>query len=335
MSFFFKPTITFDENPKKTYLPGDRVSGVVTVDNAKPLKARSVIINWSGTTKTWGIKLLHPSCCKTLFKKSEMVWCAKDGENELPAGKHEYPFCFVLPMDCPPTFKGTNGENKYKVEVEIDRPWNIKNRVVERFIVNRDMEFVFANDFPWTYRCRFNSGIIFQSGPVIVKCHMAKQVFKPGDPVNLIFDITNNSGSRVKTLFAQLGKRTHYHSRSQPSACSFTRDSCPLSVDHQLLKKTYYGKPIQLPIDLAPHSEGTYNISFNLPVRATQPSFESGLMSFGYFFGIGIRVANTLSETVTFRVSIGDLDEERLAERNKEHEALGLEFPEAPPAYAP
>ena len=74
-----EPIITFDE-PDKKFLPGDKVTGKVTLELTKPMKARSVQIYWMGFSRTWGVKFISYPNSKTIFYGTEMVWVAKGGK---------------------------------------------------------------------------------------------------------------------------------------------------------------------------------------------------------------------------------------------------------------
>ncbi|KAF1764849.1 hypothetical protein GCK72_004799 [Caenorhabditis remanei] len=335
-----EPIITFDE-PDKKFLPGDKVTGKVTLELAKPMKARSVQIYWMGFSRTWGVKFISYPNSKTIFYGTEMVWVAKDGKNELPAGKHEYPFSFILPADSPPTFVGLNGRNEYTVEVVIDRPWRLKKIVDKEFCVTKDMKHEFdiwETGYDWEFTRKIDSGLIFSSGPITLDVAIPKLAFEPGEKVNIEFKITNHSGSAVRQIFAEFNEHGHYHHRCQLTPCK-DRFSCPLSIEEfKNARKEMASEKRK--VYVAPHSEGTFVMPFVIPPEAKTPNFKTGLMSMDYFFYVGVRVENKiLVDGLVLGAFIGDrvakkeeTSEVVCEEKSKEQEVSETS---APPAYTP
>ncbi|KAF1764848.1 hypothetical protein GCK72_004798 [Caenorhabditis remanei] len=329
-----KPVITFDQ---EVYMPGDKVSGTVTLDLAKPLKARSVFVNWWGYNRSVNVKF--PSLkYHTWINDEKMLWVSKDGKTPIPAGKHVYSFSFVLPKDCPPTFKGSNGNTCYRAQAVIDIPWSLKTRVKEEFTVTKAVEEEIVsksrNREKWFHDHLFSSGVFFSSGPIKLRIIMPHRAYKFGEPLDLEFLITNNSGVAVKEIYADFFTRAHYHLCNQHTPCAtFFRNNCPLNDDQQknCSKRISTNK---MKIRVEPHSEGTFTLPVVIPEKAKTASFATGLMTFGYSLLIGMKVENTLLRNEFFlTVIIGEIDDKKALEIK----AKELEVSEtaAPPAYEP
>uniref|UniRef100_A0A1I7TA03 Arrestin_C domain-containing protein n=1 Tax=Caenorhabditis tropicalis TaxID=1561998 RepID=A0A1I7TA03_9PELO len=348
MSVVSRPTVLFDK-PGKVYYPGETVTGTVVFENTEPLSARSVTIGSRGKTETWNVKTFDLNCKKPLFNGSELVWCSEDGTNKMPVGKQEFPFSFVLPQDCPPTFKGLYGQNKYKVVVRIDVPWKFTSRIYEEFTVGKKLDLP-AKMWPsadkstgWFYKAVIQAGVIFKEGPVTLKVSMPSLVVTPGETIFLYYNVTNNSGVPIKSICAKFCERSHFHCRHQHTPCKeFGFNTCPLGFFGQEFTTRKIGNLVSKTVNLAPFQSGTYLLPFTVPLDAKFPSFESGLMTHGYLFELGVRAENSwIGQYMTAKVYIGEqMSEEEIKEeeikeikeKSKEQEAFGSV---PPPAYSP
>ncbi|KIH47283.1 arrestin domain protein, partial [Ancylostoma duodenale] len=154
-------------NPQAVYYPGTSVNGTVHLHLKEPVKARSLKIVVDGRAHThWNItrsrqvrntdgtyRTEHytvPYHATVIYASGETnAWAAPRGAREvLPAGSNQFPFTFLLPPTCAPSFEGTSlglvifvtiiyahaikgirvssgtyGYIRYMVKVELDRPW--------------------------------------------------------------------------------------------------------------------------------------------------------------------------------------------------------------------
>ena len=61
---------------------------------------------------------------RTYFSTIERIELT-DGESfRLPAGDHQYPFSFQLPIELPSSFEGEFGYVSYTIKVLVNRPWH-------------------------------------------------------------------------------------------------------------------------------------------------------------------------------------------------------------------
>lgn len=54
-------------------------------------------------------------------------------EIDIPAGKHVYPFVYILPFNLPSSFKGIFGEISYIIKVKLDMPFKFNKKVEKPF----------------------------------------------------------------------------------------------------------------------------------------------------------------------------------------------------------
>ncbi|EGT33881.1 hypothetical protein CAEBREN_22291 [Caenorhabditis brenneri] len=303
-----KPLILFDK-PNKTYLSGETLSGRVVIQNTEPISARSIIINFFGITETWTINWCEPHCARSLFNRSQIAWISQDGKNILPPGKHEFRFATVLP-ECPPSFRGGYGHNRYEVEVVTDTPWWISGRVWDEFIITRkldDLPVSYWEDKRWVWRRHFQSGVIFNEGPIRVAVYLPNLVYLPGETINVEMDIDNQSSTEIVRTYASFCHQVHYHSRHQRTPCtSFESSQCPLSLSCQRYVSKGMGKIVYNDQVLAAHNQGTVTIQLPVPMEAKTPSFASGLMTLGYCVSVGLRTKNSFWQCIYMSVYIGE-----------------------------
>lgn len=67
------------------------------------------------------------------------------GDNfTLPAGRHTYPFSFVLPHQLPSAFEGKHGHIRYVIKATVDRPWKFdyEAKVMIPIVAQLDLNFI-------------------------------------------------------------------------------------------------------------------------------------------------------------------------------------------------
>uniref|UniRef100_A0A1I7TA04 Arrestin_C domain-containing protein n=1 Tax=Caenorhabditis tropicalis TaxID=1561998 RepID=A0A1I7TA04_9PELO len=241
-------------------------------------------------------------------------------------GIHEFPFSTVIPKDCPPTFKGSNGENKYEVEVLTDVPWRFTSKARMEFTVNKKL--VLPEKY-WTDEVtkirNIKSGYIFNEGPISVKMTLPKVVFQIGDSLRLRLDINNTSSSEISRFSIHFFRLTHYHSRHLSVPCKSPMN-CPMCPSSRKETRQRFGKISDFDFHVASHSEGSKVIDLGIPMEATTPSFESGLMTMRYYICSYVWVKNGLPIWCgTNKIYIGE-KKEKIKKPSKG---------DAPPDYTP
>lgn len=275
-----RPLIVFNE-PGKQFLPGEEITGYVLVENQKPRSARSVIVNWRGTSETRCVSLTTPSFKQNVFSATELLWTAKDGKNKMPAGTHKFPFAYTLPKNCPPTLQSITAANKYKLEVVADIPWMINQKVEREFLVTNKL----SNDISTaaiSSEWNFRSGIIFNEGPIGVKLSMPTTVLRPGQLAMLQFQLNNHSTRTLRRIDVVLNKKIHVHARPQHAPCN--RKTCHQSPSNHRISIHQIGEEKSLKFRIRPNTKETHTLFFEIPENLPTPNFATGLMSFEYFF---------------------------------------------------
>ncbi|EGT38305.1 hypothetical protein CAEBREN_28229 [Caenorhabditis brenneri] len=301
-------SIVFDNDG--AYYPGDTVTGKVVFTNSKPVKARSITLNWEGINESHAEIFSFSTYKKSIFSHDSILWAPKSGEELITAGTHEYPFSYKLPADCPPSLQFYDVKNQYKATVVVDRPWK-KNLMEEaEFVVTKKLDVQGPNTK--TYTQTFNkTGLFVNNGPITLSITLPT-VVQPGQTIDLTYKIINNSSATVDLLKARLTKNAHYHAREQHTPCQ-TYYSCPLSKGQRVFWATQLGKSDSAQVDIAPYTESTYQMPFKISEMATTPNFATGLMTFAYEIEVGFEVKGSAAFWTSFYVSmsIGEEKEEK------------------------
>ena len=207
---------------------------------------------------------------------------------------------------CPPTFKGSLGENKYLIEMVFERPSRLQTRVENEFVVTKTMEHMMTR---YKIGKKYNhtesyaetslklSGLVelevsFQT--IETTCIFLFQVVTPhkaltyGESFQLEYEIHNDSNVAVTRICAEFYSREHYHAGNLQTSCRIC-DLCPLSSEQQKTTPTKLGYK-QINVCIHPHLQGAFVMPFVIPKEVKTPSFETGLMTCGYEMIVGLKM---------------------------------------------
>ena len=109
---------------KKTYLPGDRIEGLVTVSTDEYFECNRVVLYIKGQERSRVVRGSGKSRRVYLERKhhiDEQIEFV--GSTGMQAGDTNFPFSFVLPVNIPGSFEGTYGKIEYKLEAKIEISW--------------------------------------------------------------------------------------------------------------------------------------------------------------------------------------------------------------------
>lgn len=140
---------------------------------------------------------------------------SSNGTNiELPAGKHKYSFSCPLSSDLPSSIETKKGFIRYSLEVSIDVPLGFKKELKLPFtVIKQDnmnalpstlkMPFqIEANKILWSLNCT--------SKPLKFIVKIPYSVFVPGEAINVLVDVINNSKNDVQKFKISLLKIIKY-----------------------------------------------------------------------------------------------------------------------------
>ncbi|EGT38277.1 hypothetical protein CAEBREN_31552 [Caenorhabditis brenneri] len=166
---------------------------------------------------------------------------------------------------------------------------------------------------------------------------MPSLVYKGGDTVILDFNVINKSAVPIKNICAKLCERTHFHARNQHTPCKeFTFHTCPLGYFGQEYTCRKIGSVCTKRVDIPPYSTQSVTLAVVIPETVKTPSFESGLITHGYLFELGVQAQGSwFAQYMTAKIYIGDKkgDEDEDEPKVTMKEMLLQNAP--PPAYTP
>ena len=143
----FEIVLNRPTRPARVCYPGEEVSGTVTIQSDKPAKRyRAVCISLLGRAEvSWQENRLYFShelsngkqhhASDDFLHLSATVWTSgPNGVTQLSAGRHDFPFHFVLPLNIPPTVNTDLGYVAYTLKATIKTGRFSINHIVKKVI---------------------------------------------------------------------------------------------------------------------------------------------------------------------------------------------------------
>ncbi|KAG4069549.1 hypothetical protein HA402_006915 [Bradysia odoriphaga] len=220
-----KCDILFENNFEKVYYGGQLLSGQAIVTLTKEKSVRGIYVNIYGAAESrWceharDNRMTYRGHEVYLSSKTYLIGREEGDPIEIPQGIHAYGFSCDLPVNLPSSMEGTYGSIRYKVIITFDIS-NWSEKVFEAgFTVLKTCNL---NDFPelkspldLERSHGFNyMGCIWciQSKPLMVTVHMQARGFTPGEKIEVILDVNNQSSQDVAYFSIGLFKIITYAS---------------------------------------------------------------------------------------------------------------------------
>ena len=193
-----------------TYIPGQSVSGQVSLQLSKSYRYSDIIVEFNGTMETTLGKREREN---TLYYFHDSILLFKDEKGEkLAVGEHIFPFTFTLPFNLPDTLEmvattGSRCRIKYWIQLKISNPSLFRTNVDKEMEV---LVFTPYNGPPlpvsipertktWNWLCLGSSGTISWT----VK--LDTSVWRAGEVMHLSVFVDNRESSHgTKGAYAQL-----------------------------------------------------------------------------------------------------------------------------------
>ncbi|GMR54624.1 hypothetical protein PMAYCL1PPCAC_24819, partial [Pristionchus mayeri] len=135
---------------------------------------------------------------------SAVVWTPPSGKStaHLPLGNHRFPFKFLLPLNCPPSFQGGNGCIRYYCKAIIYRPWYSADQMASRrFIVKRPSDLNLIPEVCSPLQRSGSKEIKFlcrKKGYIGILVRVPKRGFVPGEIIAFEAEIVNCSSQTIE-----------------------------------------------------------------------------------------------------------------------------------------
>uniref|UniRef100_A0AC34GRU0 Arrestin-like N-terminal domain-containing protein n=1 Tax=Panagrolaimus sp. ES5 TaxID=591445 RepID=A0AC34GRU0_9BILA len=178
----------------ETFTPGSTIEGIVRVSTTTILTCSKITLIALGRAHI--IFSLIPD--EIYFNYQSMLWHSI--KQELPPGHYEFPFIFILPQTCPPSFDGGFGSVSYSIHAEIHQPWwfNTRKMITFKVAPKIDLSLSPILSRPNTIIDRRVGWFSKQSLRAMVNIN--RRAFSRNEYVELSITITNDRASPVKSI---------------------------------------------------------------------------------------------------------------------------------------
>ncbi|XP_066268345.1 arrestin domain-containing protein 3-like isoform X2 [Branchiostoma lanceolatum] len=294
-------------NNTDVFMPGQWITGQVTVDLNDEMKMRGIRLNFQGKGHVWWTEdhqVQHEGEShteQTTFRADETYFdqevtvfgkaSGQSGDNPtLDAGHHIYPFQCQLPMQGLPTsFEGAHGYIRYSIKGTIDKPWKFDHTTKRAFTV---LDMVDLNQEPnamaplMGQQSKTLCCLCCASGPIELQVQADRSAYCPGEPIIIRGSLENNSSSKITKVTAKLKQDVVYHAH------------------HPIHKTRHDSKTLGEVEGEGCDEGGSVQLNLNLPLPAIPPS--------------NLRSCNIIDLTYILNVS---------AHIKGAHSSLDLKFP--------
>ncbi|TDH12478.1 hypothetical protein EPR50_G00047440 [Perca flavescens] len=205
--------ITFDKN-KVVYAPGESISGTVRFKLGQPLQCKAIKVNCNGF-------------CGVTSKINETAWSEEEqyfnstisvaDKGTLIQGVQTYPFKFLIPASAPTSFEGNYGKIIYRVRAFIDTPRFAKDYSTEKpFYL---LSLLNLNEVPDIWgKCSSAvtqqfTYMLMKTGTVDMKSQTDMKGYTPGQVIQVLTNIHNQSGKTTGNMAASLMQRVTYETK--------------------------------------------------------------------------------------------------------------------------
>ncbi|XP_070759758.1 arrestin domain-containing protein 1a isoform X2 [Enoplosus armatus] len=202
--------ITFDKK-KEVYTPGESISGTVTIKLGQTLQCKAIKVNCNGF-------------CGVTSKVNDMAWMAEEqyfnstvpvaDKGTLKQGEHTFPFKFLIPDSAPTSFEGNYGRIIYRVRAFIDTPRFAKDYNTEKaFYLLRLLNL---NEVPDIWGACSSAVtqqftyMLMKTGTAVLKAQTDKKGYTPGQVIQVMTNIHNQSGKTTGNMAASLMQRVTF-----------------------------------------------------------------------------------------------------------------------------
>ncbi|XP_034727704.1 arrestin domain-containing protein 1a [Etheostoma cragini] len=205
--------IKFDNN-KVVYTPGESISGTVRFKLGQPLQCKAIKVNCNGF-------------CGITSKINETAWSEEEqyfnntisvaDKGTLKQGDQTYPFKFLIPASAPTSFEGNYGRIIYRVRAFIDTPRFTKDYNTEKpFYL---LSLLNLNEVPDIWGSCSSavtqqfSYMLMKTGTVVMKAQTDMKGYTPGQIIQVLTNIHNQSGKTTGNMAASLMQRVTYETK--------------------------------------------------------------------------------------------------------------------------
>lgn len=131
------------------------------------------------------------------------VWTEKNSDVIIPAGQHEFPFSFELPLELPSSFESEFGRVRYGIEAVVKRSWKFDYSTKIYFTVNALVDLNLHTTYFEPKQVSKEKSILClccKEGPISMKVELPRIGYVPGESINFSVFSSNSSSRPVSAI---------------------------------------------------------------------------------------------------------------------------------------
>jgi len=212
--------INLDPPPMRPFLPGETVSGTVTLKTEKEgAKVAKVNLDVSGKVHVEWKEQQGTGDHKKMVTRNQTIEFFKltitleSSQKVLSMGDNLYNFSFTIPDDARSSFIGSHGSVKYFMKVLADCPWGKDAEESKLFHVNGINDLNKQHDTLETFeetKAKTFGLMCCESGPLTIKLNLEKTGFVCGECIGIIAEVNNKSDKRIGAVNVAINQKIHY-----------------------------------------------------------------------------------------------------------------------------
>ena len=198
-----------------SYSPGSTLTGSLTIEVNEAKDYKTLVVNLVGKGKVqWtegtGQYAVTYTASEVYVSEKLTLWKSEDSPNgTFPAGRHTYPFQFVLPATCPSSYSSRIGKISYEVEGRISTGlFKFDHTIKHLFNVCEVVSFAPSDSVRFEKHKTVGCGLCV-SGEVSYSVQLPSTSYTVGEEIPVSWYVENGSGRRV-TLRCSLKEKIFY-----------------------------------------------------------------------------------------------------------------------------
>ncbi|KAF8357331.1 hypothetical protein PRIPAC_92326 [Pristionchus pacificus] len=234
-----------------------------------------------------------------------VVWAPPVGESSgfIPVGTHKFPFKFLLPVNCAPSFEGTHGYIRYFCKAKIDRPWKFDHTTKQVFTVvpTFDLNLIpSASNAIQSTQSKDTGFLFFKSGDIKLTTRLHKGGFVPGESISLQTYINNNSSKSINKIEVKLVEISHYTAYRNGQTVT---EGCPVNRSSQQRVHKRTVTELQERLDIEKGSDLDFPLV--IPIPPIVPTFnQCPIITVDYYLNVKATTSGAIGSKVSTQVPI-------------------------------
>lgn len=269
------------DQKQNVFAPGDTLSGQVVVDLNREMRVKSISLSFRGVSETHWVTTSGKDKNTEDIARLEQKFCCEDqllwglGKYEggevpmLTSGFHSFKFEFKFPLNCPHSFEGRHGFNRYFIRARLHRPWKYDHNAELSLPLENCLD-VSHDDSPLEIQETKPFGL----SQIEHSLTLRKSGFVPGEKI-LVYAVVKNLGDvEIKEISLKLIRDVYYRGTGYA-----IRSLGGVTESDMVDKVSFEGGP-------AKGEERDLNLSLQIPLNSPPTVNNCKLIHVGYYVSI-------------------------------------------------